>query len=134
ATEKRAVSPFQAIDLKGSMSLVVRQGAHEDLEVRADDNLLPLIETRVVAAGGVPTLEIGTKEGKNYVTRNRIVVTVTAVTLKSLALNGTGDAVADGLKVGGLMVGVNGSGDVQLPRLSAESLALALNGSGNAAI
>jgi len=43
------------------MKLVLRQGAREGFELRANDNVLPLIETQVVDRGGVPTLEIGTK-------------------------------------------------------------------------
>src|SRR5260221_8311318 len=43
-SERRAVSAFQAIVLRGSMKLVLHQGAREGVELRADDNLLPLIE------------------------------------------------------------------------------------------
>ena len=48
ATETRAVVGFDAIALRGSITLELRQGEREGLELSADDNLLPLIETRVV--------------------------------------------------------------------------------------
>ncbi len=57
-TEARNVTGFQAIATHGSVKLVLRQGAREGLELHADDNILPLIETRVVDRSGVPTLEI----------------------------------------------------------------------------
>ena len=63
--------------------------------MRADDNLLPLIETNVVERKGVPTLEIRTRRGASYSTRQPIVVSVGVVDLKALSLNGSGDAVAE---------------------------------------
>ena len=132
-SEPRAVTPFQAVHLRGAMKLVLRQGTKEAVEVRGDDNLLSLVETTVISRGGVPTLEIGSKRNASYTTRNRIVVTVDVVTLKALAITGAGDAEADGLKAGELNVHVAGSGDLRLRRLSADSLGLKLSGSGDVA-
>ena len=56
ASEARAVSDFQAISAAGPIKLVVRQTAREALQLRADDNLLPLIETTVEAG---TALELG---------------------------------------------------------------------------
>ena len=130
-TESRGVSPFQAVHLKGGMRLVLRQATKEALEVRGDDNLLGFVETAVTDRDGVATLEIGSKKGISYTSRTRIVVTVDVVSLKSLAISGSGDAVADGLKTGELKVKVQGSGDVQLRQLAADALALRLDGSGS---
>src|SRR5207237_7014062 len=95
ATETRNVGSFQAIELRGSMKLVVQQAAKESVELRGDDNLLPLIETAVVDHAGVPTLQIDTKRGTSFSTRNPMVVTVSVATLASLSLTGSGDARAD---------------------------------------
>ena len=131
ASEARAVPAFQAVNLKGAMKLVVRQAAAEAVEVRADDNPLPLIETVVVDRRGTPTLEIGSKRRASYSTRNSIVVTVDVVTLKSLALSGSGDAVAEALKAGDLKVQIEGSGNLQLRRLAADALGIQVSGSGD---
>jgi hypothetical protein len=131
ATEARTVPPFQAVDLKGSMRLVVRQAAREAVEVRADDNLLPLIDTSVIMRGGVPTLEVGSKKGANYATRNRVVVTVDVVNLKMLKLSGAGDVQAEGLKTADLQLKLTGSGNVQLRQLSADALSVSISGSGD---
>lgn len=58
-TESRAVSGFQAVALAGAMTLVLRQGALEALELRGDDNLLPIIQARVVERGGTPPSKSG---------------------------------------------------------------------------
>ena len=42
-TETRKVTGFQAIETQGSVTLVLREGTREGLELRADDNILPLI-------------------------------------------------------------------------------------------
>ncbi|HEY0856469.1 MAG TPA: head GIN domain-containing protein [Albitalea sp.] len=131
ASERRSVAPFKAVALTGSMTLVLRQAAREAVEVRADGNLLPLIETTVVERKGVPTLEIGARRGASFSTRQPIVVSVDVVELKALSLSGSGDAVAQGLKVGELQVRIAGSGDLRLQQLSADSLVLKVAGGGD---
>jgi len=133
ASETRPIGSFQAIELTGSMKLVVRQAAKESLEARADDNLLPLIDTAIVDHAGVPTLEISTRRGASFSTRSPMVVTVDVVTLTALTLSGSGDAVADDLKTGELQVRVVGSGDLQMRQLAADTLMIKVSGSGDVA-
>ena len=131
-SETRAVSGFQAIRAEGSVKLALRQGAREGLELRADDNLLPLIETRVVDRGGVPTLEIGTKDGASYSTRNPVVATIDLVSLRSLVLAGSNDVVCEALKTPSLQIRVTGSSHMVLHQLNVDELKLRVSGSGNA--
>jgi Putative auto-transporter adhesin, head GIN domain len=42
---------FAAITLRGGIDLVVRQGARAAVQVSADDNLLPLLQTTVEGSG-----------------------------------------------------------------------------------
>jgi len=131
-TESRAVSGFQAIATRGSVKLVLRQGTREGVELRGDDNILPLIETRVVDRGGVPTLEIGTKDGASYSTREPLVATIDLVTLRSLKLSGSSDVVCEGLKTAALQIVVSGSGRVRMRQLGTDDLAVTISGSGDA--
>lgn len=130
-TEARKVSGFSAIALQGSMKLVLRQGAREAVEVRADDNLLALIETRVVDRGGVATLEIGAKSGSSYSTRSEIIVVVDLVTLQALSVTGSGDAISNSLKTAKLGLAITGSGNVRLRQLDADDLSIKVSGSGD---
>jgi hypothetical protein len=57
-TENRDVSSFDEIKVGGAFNVLLIQGGKEALKVEADENLLPIIETRV--SGG--TLIITTKE------------------------------------------------------------------------
>jgi hypothetical protein len=131
-SEVRAVGGFEAVTLRGSMNVVLRQGQRVQVEVRADDNLLPLIETRVVTSSGLPTLQIGGKPGASYSTRNQIAVTVDLVSLKALILSGSGDMSCDALKAQALNVALSGSGNLKLAQLDAEALVIKVSGSGDA--
>ena len=130
-TEARAVTGFQAIALRGSMSLVLRQGTRESVELRADDNLLALIETQVIDRDGVRTLEIGTKKGASYSSRNPVVASIDLITLRALTLTGAGEAVCDALKTPALKVAITGSGNVKLRQLSADEVTADISGSGD---
>ena len=130
-TETRAISGFQAISLRGPMQLVLRQGAREAVELRADDNLLALIETRVVDRSGVPTLEIGTRGGSRFDSRNDMTVTIDVLTLNALSVAGSGDVVGEGLKTAALKVQVTGSGDIRLRQLSSDEIRVEISGSGD---
>ena len=131
ANESRAVTGFQAVALRGSMKLVLRQGTREGVELRADDNLLALIETTVVDRGGVPTLELGFKKGSGFSTHNPVVATIDLITLKALSISGSGDIVGDALKTPGLAVAITGSGNVRLKQLVADEVSAKVSGSGD---
>jgi hypothetical protein len=88
ATQARAVGGFQAIVLRAPVRLTLRQGAHEGVELRADDNLLPQIEVRVVDRAGVPTLDIGLKPGTRVSMRGEIAATVDLIRLEGLLIRG----------------------------------------------
>jgi hypothetical protein len=131
ATESRAVTGFQAIALRSSMKLVLRQGSREGIELRADNNLLPLIETRVVDRSGVPTLEIALKKGTSVSSNNPMTATIDLVTLRALSIQGSGDVVGESLKTPRLSVSISGSGNVRLKQLAADEVSAQVSGSGD---
>ena len=129
--EARNVGSFQAIALRASMKLVLRQGTREGVELRADDNILPLIETQVVDRGGVPTLELGVKKGASFSTRNPVVATIDLINLRALSIAGSGEVVGDALKTPQLAIAISGSGDVKLKQLAADEISAKVSGSGD---
>ena len=130
-TEVRNVTGFQAVSSSGSIDVVLRQGAKEGVEVRADDNLLPLIETVVVERDGTRTLQIRTARGASYKTRHPVVVTVDLIMLNALSMAGSGDASADSLKAGRFELNLSGSSDVRVGQLTADDLRVHIAGSGD---
>jgi len=130
-TESRNVAGFQAIVLAVPAKLVLRQGTKEGVELRADDNLLGLFETRVVDRAGVPTLEIRSRDGASYSTRNQPVVTVDLIKLGALAVAGSGDVSADALKSTALKVAISGSGDIRVGKLDVDGIEVKVTGAGD---
>jgi hypothetical protein len=127
ASQTRQVAGFSAILASGPLKIEVRQSAHEALVLRADDNLLPLIET-VVENG---TLRIAPKRGESLRTRVPIVVTVDVVDLKALTLSGSGDVSVDALKTPALDMRLSGSSDAKLRNIAIDDLGVRVSGSGD---
>lgn len=130
ATEQRSLADIDAVQTLGPR-VVVRQGAANALTVRADRNLLPLIETVVVGSGQGQTLVVRWKRGALIRTRVQPEVTVTVVQLSALLVSGSGDLVAGPFKLPRLSARVEGSGDVALEGLAVDELKLAVIGSGD---
>jgi len=131
ASEARTVSDFQAIAVHGPVTLVVRQGSREAAEVRADDNLLPLVETTVEDSGRGRTLNVGIKKGQSVRTHHDIVVTVDVVRLTSIATHGSGDVRVEALKTPSLQLSISGSSDARLASLQADEFGISISGSGD---
>jgi hypothetical protein len=129
ATEKRAVSEFEAIAQHGSIDLIVRQTGKEGVEVSAEDNLLPLIETVVENR----TLQVRFKRGEWARSHRNIRVTVDVIKLNAVAMAGSGDVLIEGVKTPSLKLTLSGSSDAQLRRLDADALELKISGSGDVA-
>ncbi len=130
-TETREVSDFDGIALAGSIGLVVRQSGREAVEVRADDNLLPLIETVVESGVAGRTLHVRIKRGESVRTKTPIVVTVDLMRLTRLASAGSGDVRIENLKSPKLKLSLSGSSDAKLQQLAIDELTLSVAGSGS---
>ena len=131
ATETRAVSAFQAISLRGDIDVVVRQGGSEGVQVRADDNLLPLLQTVVEGTGDARTLLIQVKPGESLRAKTPIVVTVDVVKLTALASSGSGDILLEPLKTPSLTLSISGASDAKLRQLDTERFSISIAGSGD---
>lgn len=126
-TDKRTLSGYDALGLKGSLNVKLRQAAEEGVEVTGDDNIVPFVETRVEGN----TLVVTTKKGVSFSTRNPITVLVKVKSLKAIAISGSGDLSAEPLKIGALATSISGSGNVHFDGLQADSFSLVIAGSGD---
>lgn len=133
ATETRQVGEFDAVSTAGAIDLVVRQAASASVQVEADDNVLPLVETVVENGRRGRTLVVRMKRGEYVSTRRDIVVTVNVPTLASIATAGAGDVRVEGLKTPALRLSIAGSSDVRIAGLDTESFELRIAGSGDVA-
>ena len=131
ATETRSVGDFQAVRLSGSMDLQVRQGTTASVQVTADDNLLPLLETVLESSAHGPTLDIRWKKGTSHHARTKVLVTVVTPRLTALAAAGAGDIQVDAFNTPALKLSISGSGDARLNGLNTEDLGITIAGSGD---
>lgn len=130
STQRRDVGAFSGIALGGPFAVVLRPAAREAIEIVADDNLLPLIETTIRNNGGERSLRIDVAKDARIEPRTKIVVTVDVVRVEHLALGGSGTIDGKAIKSAKLDAAIGGSGAIGLDELDIGELAVAIGGSG----
>ena len=127
--EKREVGNFTSISSSGAWDVMLAYGSSSNLEIEGDENLLEYIETKVEDG----KLSIRTKNRENIHSRKKIVVYVSATTLKSISQSGSGDIIGEGKfeNSGSTKVSVSGSGSVKLKFKQFAQTDVSVSGSGN---
>lgn len=121
-TELQTVGPFRALTLDTAARVIVRQGNRHAVEVHAEGNVAPLIET---------TVDDGTlivRDSRRY-TSSAAEVIVTARRIGSIATNGSVAVLAEGLNSPSLSLSLGGSSAVTLTSASIGKLHAGLGGS-----
>lgn len=127
-TEKRDVSDFDRITLKGQGTIIIDQTGEESLKVTAEDNLIDIIETEVEGN----TLKIGVKKEwflwALWPTK-KIEYHISVDELEQITISGSGNIETDGLKADDLKIQISGSskGDMAI---EVKSLDINISGSG----
>ena len=127
-TETRPVDAFSSVALNGSGALRVHRGA-QDVEITADSNVLPYIETTVANS----RLSIGIKPFTSVWGSPTFQFDVTMPILAGLELNGSGEADADAFSGDAFVAKVTGSGSLAAT-LDYSSAVLDCSGSGGATL
>jgi hypothetical protein len=125
-SQTRSVGPFEGVELAGSNIVSVRVGQPQAVIVHADSNLVDRVTT-VVRRG---RLVIG-NTGGGFSARSPMNVSVTAPSLESLTLSGSGTVNVTGVKTSRLTVELPGSGSL-FATGRADRLDTTISGSGNA--
>jgi hypothetical protein len=146
ATETRELGPFSRISLNGEADVNVQVGAEQSVSLRADDNLIGDVQTRV--QGG--TLDISQPDNVDLDPDIGINVKIAIPSLESIELSGAGDVRVTGVsgstfrtvvsgagnvtatgKVDRVEVEVTGAGDVVLSELVAGDANVEISGAGD---
>jgi hypothetical protein len=123
--QSRAVGEFRGVQTMGAEYVDIRFGPRASVVIAADDNILPLLSSRVVNG----TLKIESRG--SYRTRSPIRVWITTPRLEEYTSMGSGNAVIHDVNTPHLKITLQGSGDIQANGRAGE-LDLALMGSGRA--
>lgn len=129
AQEDRPLSDFDQVTLEGIGYLEITTGDANNLDIEADDNILPHLTTEVRNG----RLIIGTERGYNLRpdVPIRYQLTISNPGLERVELNGSSEIYAPALTQPELTVEINGSGNIEIGQLDADRLIVQLDGSGN---
>lgn len=126
-TQTFDVSNFDSVTLAGSGDVFIKQADSESLTVQTDDNILPLLDIRVIGRELVlsikPNLSINPSHGITY--------NLTAKDLSKIGLKGSGNFSIETVKSNEMKISLLGSGDIKFKGLDSDSLSIDLSGSGN---
>jgi len=123
-SESREVSGFNEIVLGGTGRVVVEVTGTESLTIEAEDNIMPLLETKVRDG----RLRLETKRSISPTVE--IVYTITAATLDGLVISGSGVVEAEAIDGTDFRVDISGSGDVDAEGTLSGLLSISISGSG----
>jgi hypothetical protein len=123
----RAVSGYTRIAVTAPVDVQLKHTGTEKAVVHADDNIAPLIETRVENG----KLLIDAKKEFSFRTRNKLSVVVEFKQLDALQLDGSANVLADDIKAGIFESVIHGSGNLKISKLEADTVAVSIAGSGN---
>ncbi|SFE87706.1 Putative auto-transporter adhesin, head GIN domain [Chitinophaga sp. CF118] len=84
--EVRTQNPFKSISTSGNYNVYIQQGSKRDIQIEADDNLLPYIVTTVNGS----ELQINTKKGYEIKPTKTVNIYVTVEELEELNSSGSG--------------------------------------------
>ena len=127
-SESRDVHDFDRVEVSGAGSLTITQGTSEALTIRAEDNLLPMLQSTVRNG----KLTLAPSPGTPISPTKPIEYDLTVEQLAELDMSGAADASATGLHADQLTVDVSGSGGTRLDQVTASALTVRLSGSGSA--
>lgn len=129
ADDERNVSGFRGIASSGSFDVKITMGSKESLRLEGDDDVINDIETKV--ENGI--LKIRNKKQGNWnwrSVRNKVTIYITAKSLNSITLSGSGDISVNGVvKASKLTNILSGSGSISLTA-DADEYSGTLSGSG----
>ena len=125
-SESRNARGFNSIDLQGSGNVNITFGETESVIVKADDNILSLIETVV----SNQKLIIRNKPNVNITTSDPIQVDVIMKAVRGIAVSGSGNMNVSGLVGQDIAIALLGSGGITV-KGTADTVKIQLPGSGN---
>jgi hypothetical protein len=126
-TETVDVSNFDSVSLEISGDVYIEQGEAESVTIEADDNILPLLETKVSGK----ELILTAKPNQNINPSRKIVYRITVNNLRGISLDGSGNFYISPIQSDSMDISLLGSGDINFDDIETGKLALDLNGSGN---
>ena len=119
-TQTVDVSNFDQITLEISGDVYVEHGPTESVTVETDDNILPLLETKVRGK----ELVLTTKPNQGIDPSRKIVYRITAKDLRGISIRGSGNFNVSPLQSDSMDLSLDGSGNIEIDDLATGKLSL----------
>jgi hypothetical protein len=126
ASETRQVHGFDRVQVDGTGTLFITQGAAEALTIRAASDVLPRLRSDVQDG----LLLLGPQPGLSINSSVPIRYDLTIQRLSSVVLTGAAAAQADGLRTDQLALDISGAGRIGLTGLTTGALTVRITGTG----
>lgn len=123
-SDTRELGEFDEIELDIAADVSVKIGKPTPLEIQGDDNILPLIKTKVVDGRLVVSAD------RSFKTKQTLVLKLTVANLKAAEVRGSGDMHIAGIDNPSLQLALKGSGDLQVTGKTGQ-LAVSVAGAGD---
>jgi hypothetical protein len=124
-SEQRQVPEFKTVKLKGFGKVALIKGERHSVEIRTDDNIMPLIETDVANGNLVIS------QGNYNLKPTTLEFTITVANLEGVAISGSGDVSGKSRFVSdNFFAKISGSGNMAL-ELDVANLETGISGSGS---
>ena len=125
----RSVSGFEGISASGIFDVTFRQSSNYRVEIITDENIMPLVETRV--ENGV--LKLRLKKGTRKITK--LEANISGPYLTSLNLSGAAEFESSSdIETGELKINMSGAAEASIEYLLANNVSLTLSGSSELSI
>lgn len=125
-TLSRNPGSFTEVSLTGPMNVNLIQGSNPEVEIEAEENIIPYIETNVQDG----RLTIKYADGIHISTNEDVTVSVTLPELQKATITGSGDITSETILTGEdeIALQITGSGNMNL-RLDAPAVEAKITGS-----
>ncbi|MGH7549188.1 MAG: head GIN domain-containing protein [Gemmatimonadota bacterium] len=121
--ETRPVGDFDRVHVSGEFDVRITSGTSPSLRIEGDDNLLPLVETRIVDGA------LRVRSDRDLDPDRRILIEIGTPALVGVETSGSSDVRATGVRSHAFDAGVSGSGNLDVEG-SFGDLAISVSGSG----
>jgi hypothetical protein len=128
--ESRTIKGVSKVELATSGTLYITLGDQESLTIKADENILPYIQTEVRGE----TLKIERSKQFNLGKISPLEYYLTAKDLQAITISSSGDVYAPPISADKFEISISSSGDVWMESLTAKTLKVNISSSGKLTI
>lgn len=123
-TESRKIADFTAIDIEGAANIRLTQGAVQSVTISGDDNILPLISTRVSQG------KLSINSSKSYSSDHNVDLVISVPQIDAVTVEGFSQVDLKAIKTTQLKIKIDGAAVIVLQG-GVDKLDAEVNGAGS---